>query len=264
MANDTTLAVSYEQLQKIVGRFLGYGRGITGADDGSTEWADIEECIQSGLRQFYSPPPLPGKQEGHEWHFLRPTASLSLVADQGDYDLPASFGGLIGVMTFDQETSVEVVRCVGEGNLRKLRQYKSRSGLPQYVAIRPKITEGDSQQGFEAMFWPTPNSTDTVYYRYFVLPKSVDTDNPYPYGANAHAETIIESCLSIAEQRFEGEKGLHWEKFLERLAASVNYDQKTSREDYFGYNGDSSDISGDNGNERVLRVKVNGVYYDNT
>ena len=61
-----SLNITYNELQKAVGRYLGYGRNVYGPDDGSNEWADIEDCIKSGLRKFYAPPVLPNQQFSHK------------------------------------------------------------------------------------------------------------------------------------------------------------------------------------------------------
>jgi hypothetical protein len=62
-----SLSITYNELQKVIGRYLGYGRTVYGPDDGSQEWADIEDCIKSGLRQFYVPPPMQGQPGSHQW-----------------------------------------------------------------------------------------------------------------------------------------------------------------------------------------------------
>ena len=256
-----TLAVSYNELQKAVGRYLGYGRNVYGPDDGSDEWADIEDGIISGLRQFYAPPILSGQPVAHHWSFLRPTTAIALQAGVGDYDLPDDFGGITGDLTYPPSTASRAVVLVSEPALRALRQNSPATGNPTHAALRPKTTDGSTVQGFEILFWPTPDAEGQLSCRYYVHPSALSHDNPYPYGGPAHAETILESCLSIAEQRLNDEKGLHWEKFLQRLAASIQYDLKTTGADFFGYNGDHSD-----GNcfkhDRFDSVTVNGHTID--
>ena len=117
-----SLAIGYTDLQKAVGHFLGYGRGIYGLTDGSDEWEDIEDCINSGLRQFYSPPPakLNGIDYLHQWSFLRPVTTLSLVSGTGDYDLPTDFGGIIGKLTYPPSTAREPIIVVGAEVLKRI------------------------------------------------------------------------------------------------------------------------------------------------
>ena len=256
-----SLSVGYNELQKAIGRYLGYGRNVYGPDDGSDEWADIEDCIKSGLRQFYAPPILPGQQGSHHWSFLKPVTELSLIATIADYDLPADFGGIDGDLTYPPSAASRAVVIVSESAIRTLRQNSPQTGNPTHAATRPKTTDGVAGQVFEILFWPTPQSDSPLSYRYYVAPTALSHTNPYPYGPAAHSETILESCLSIAEQRLNDEKGIHWEKFLERLSASIQFDRKTSGPDFLGYNADRSD-GGVFRYDRFDSVTVNGQTID--
>ncbi|MDD5457864.1 MAG: hypothetical protein PHF37_00500 [Phycisphaerae bacterium] len=257
-----SLSVTYNELQKAIGRYLGYGRNVYGPDDGSEKWADIEDCVKSGLRQFYSPPPVQGQSGSHQWSFLRPVTTLSLTGNTCDYDLPDDFGGIIGCLTYPASIASRPVVTVSEQAIRTLRQNSSQTGKPTHAAVRPKASDGTANQKFEILFWPTPDLETLLTYKYYVAPQALTTENPYPYGGQAHAETILESCLSIAEQRLNDEKGIHWEKFLERLASSIQSDRKTSGADFLGYNGDSSDGAGKSKNSRLDYVTVNGQEID--
>ena len=253
-----SLSITYNELQQAIGRYLGYGRNVCGPDDGSQEWADIEDCIKSGLRQFYVPPPVQGQAGSHQWSFLRPVTVLPLVGGLGDYDLPEDFGGIVGVLTYPAGTVSRPVCLVGESAIRTLRQANPQGGKPTQAAIRPKSSTGTAIQRFEILFWPTPDASLDLSYRYYVLPKALSNENPYPYGGQLHCETILESCLSIAEQRLNDEKAIHWDKFMERLTASIQIDRKTSGADFLGYNADRSDGAGNTASDRLTYVTVHG------
>lgn len=253
-----SLSITYNELQKAIGRYLGYGRMVYGPDDGTQEWADIEDCIKSGLRQFYVPPPMQGQPGSHQWSFLRPVAQLMLAAGVADYDLPEDFGGLHGDLTYPAYEQAKPVVVTSESAIRAIRQSRTQSGKPKQAAIRPKATDGAAAQKFEMILWPVPDCQIELTYRYFVLPQTLSNENPYPYGGQAHSETILESCLAIAEQRLNDIKGIHWEKFMERLAASIQIDRKTSGADFLGYNADRSDGMGQSNNHRFDGVTVNG------
>lgn len=256
-----TLSITYNELQQAVGRYLGYGR-IYGPDNGSAEWADIEDCIKSGLRQFYAPPPMESNGGLHHWSFLRPVTALSLVAGIADYDMPDDFGGLNGVMTYPDWAASKPVIVGSESDIRTLRQLRPQTGKPTHAAIRPKASDGTAEQTFEMILWPTPDADIELTYRYYVLPRALSDTNPYPYGGAAHSETILESCLAIAEQRLNDQKSIHWEKFLQRLAASIQIDRKTAGADFLGYNADCSDNAVCLTNNRCDTVTVNGQIID--
>jgi len=257
-----SLAVSYNELQKVIGRYLGYGRNVYGPDDGSNEWADIEDCIKSGLRQFYAPPVLSNQQFSHQWSFLRPVTVIPLTATVADYNMPEDFAGIDGDLTYSPSTALRAVVVVSESAIRTLRQNSPQTGNPTHAAIRPKSTDGSSVQGFEIIFWPTPNADVQLTYKYYISPQVLTNANPYPYGGSVHSETILQSCLSIAEQRLNDEKGIHWDKFLERLSASIQYDRKVSGPDFLGYNGDNSDGNYSLSKSRFDYVTVNGQTID--
>jgi hypothetical protein len=83
----------------------------------------------------------------------------------------------------------------------------------------------------------------------------------------AHAETLLQSCLAVAEFRMNDEKGIHWTTFMERLTASIASDSEAMVPEFLGYNEDGSDFtqqytrSGRWWNREDTRVTYNGVQY---
>ena len=67
---ESTLVLTFSDLQKIVGRFLGYG--ITPGNWTSAQTDEIADIIRDGLAQFYG---------AHDWSFLRPLNTIMLWAD---------------------------------------------------------------------------------------------------------------------------------------------------------------------------------------
>jgi hypothetical protein len=78
---------------------------------------------------------------------------------------------------------------------------------------------------------------------YYVLPAMLTSGVPYPYGGATHAETILESCLAVAEQRLDDSAAVHSSKYRMCLEASVMADRR-HRPQLLGYNGDRSDGRG--------------------
>jgi len=94
------------------------------------------------------------------------------------------------------------------------------------------------------MFHNPPNDVLTLHYRYYVLPDAlVLTTLEYPYGSAAHSETILESCLAIAESREKDTTSTeHRDKFALLLQSSIDHDKGLGEPiTHYGYNGDSSD-----------------------
>ncbi len=83
--SQSSLSLTYLQLQQRLGFHLGYGRG---ADVGDNAWTatklrTLNQVIQSGLSLFY--------YNGHEWSFLKPTARLTLAEGENAVDLPDDY-----------------------------------------------------------------------------------------------------------------------------------------------------------------------------
>jgi len=153
--------------------------------------------------------------------------TFEIIAD-GDYQLPDNFGNMIGKFSYDAQTVYPAIPVGAEGDIRQRRQLQpDRSSRPFLSAIRPMACDGTAGQRFELMLWPIPNDDYTLHYRYTILPDAlVVSTNPYAYGGMAHAETIRESCLAIAEESLDDTRGVHYVKFMERLAVSISYDRK--------------------------------------
>lgn len=234
------LSINYDELRRRIAHFLGIDEDFSG-------WSEeiqqrVDDIIASGLRQFYNPPPVQlSRREGlakHDWRFLKPVDSVTTSSGTGDYDLPNDFGGIEGDLTFGSETVTSAVYLVGEAQIRKKRQQSPISGRPKLAAVRAKEHDGTDVQRYEIMFWPEPNDTFTLYYRKLVQLNNLSSDNPWPVGGAAHAETILESCLAEAESYEEDTgEGLHWQRFLRRLAASVRRDRIATAPEYLGYMG---------------------------
>lgn len=240
---ESTLTIPKKELEAQVGLFLGYGRG---EQYNEKAWNDkqlgiIDQCVRSGLRQFYYPPPVGGRK--YTWAFLSPVATLTLPSAGTTVELPDDFGSLVGdvvnVTTGSRRTGLKVPISA------LVRQYSQASpdqvGEPQYAILEPvRGTTAKQSSRWQIRLWPIADQEFTLRFRYNIAPDSLTGDRPYAYGGAPHAETLIESCLAIAEERFDNEHDVHRTKWQERLAASVAYDSDNQPQT-FGYNGDRSD-----------------------
>lgn len=81
IVSESALTLSYDDLAKYVGHYLGYGR--SSANWNTKQSDDVDAAIQDGYRQFLYPPPLPGERTAHTWNFLKlQTAQLATNAPQ--------------------------------------------------------------------------------------------------------------------------------------------------------------------------------------
>ncbi len=137
------------------------------------------------------------------------------------------------------------IRRLGIGQIsRMLQQNFGVTQKPVYCATYPKQSDQTQGQRWAISFFPVPDNQYTLTYSSNVLPSALSVTNPFPLGGAAHGETILESCLAVAESRLQDEQGNHQEKFLERLQASIAVDTRDNKPAYLGYNGDASDRCG--------------------
>lgn len=244
---ESTLSLGYVQFANSASYFLGYGASYTGL--GADKLTQVDAMIQAGYRQGLYPPGLPDPITGqpqarHTWSFLKPTTMLTTIAGADAQDLPDDFGGMDGNMTFaSSQTLATAVRVTSESAIRDARQGRSTSdtAIPYLAAIRPKPSDGSSGQRFEILFYPTPDAAYELSYRYNALQAALTVTRPYPLGGMVHSEMFMASILAMCDLRQNDTRGLHWEAFMERLAASVAHDRSIRQPEYFGYCGDGSD-----------------------
>jgi hypothetical protein len=259
---ESTLSLAYADLLGEVGLFLGYGRG---AAFGDPPWSTpmqnaIESCVRSGLRQFYFPTAVEGGSP-YDWSFLKPVATLSLAATKTTLPLPDDYGSFEGQITISTPAGNQYwpVNLVGIGQVYAAQARKpTTTGRPEICCEEPvKGTSPTQGQRFQLRFWPAADTAYTLQFQYYLLPEALSGSSPFTYGGMAHAETILESCLAIAEQRLDDSSTVHSMKFQERLLASIGVDRR-SKPQTLGYNRDQSDCF-NRGRNRVYGQ--NGITY---
>ena len=191
------------------------------------------------------------------------TAAEFTLRHSGDYDLPDDFGGIEGILVNESSTNRAEIKIVGEGKIRSLRQNNYVETSPYYAAIKPKEHETTTVgQRFEISFYPVPDAVYDLSYKKRILPQMlVDTTLIYPYGGASHAETLLASCLAVADEQ-ENDSSAKKGQFQERLAASIAIDKQFNSVNYFGYNSDDSDLVHQESNGKRTGFVNNLVQYE--
>jgi len=221
---ESSLSIGFVDLEKEVGSFLGYGR--TPDNWSAAQETDIDAAVQSGVRQVYYPPAVDKSTIGYEWSWLRPGFTFDIEDGEGDYDLPDDFGRLIGSLYYSANEYRSSITIVSIGRILALRASTGLTGAPYYAATRYKTSDGSDGQRQEILFYPEPDSDWTLYGSYEAYSGALSDSYPYPLGGMQLAELYIESCLAIAEQRFNDEIGIHNQKFSALLVDAVARDSK--------------------------------------
>ena len=222
---------TYQWLQRGIGKAAQYGADFNTWDHAQER--HVDDVIQRGLQQFYTPPPQPGGEGeqpvGHKWSFLRPTANLSFAASTDEYTLPPDFRSMSGEMSYVSGSGKRSLRKVTEEEIRSLISVDGTStATPRYYAVRPIQTDSVAAQKREIVVYPSPNAAFTVTYRYSVEPKLLTPVANYPYGGVTHADTILASCLAKLHEDNE-QYQQSFSVFMQRLAASIDVDREVDK-----------------------------------
>ena len=222
---EPTLTQTFVELQREVGYFLGWGR-----TDGSWTTAQlnrIKDYVNAGLRQFLLPP-APEGQESHRWSFMRAYAgTINTVNGTTAYDLPDDWGGGTEAFHWAVAEDRAQIPVVSNEELVAIRGEKSVTSVstPLIAAIRAKPFVPATGQRYEVLLHPTPADAKPLTFNYSVDIDKLATDGHFTPGGAAHSETLLQSCLAVAELRTHDEAGVHNARFMERLAASILYDK---------------------------------------
>ena len=258
---DSGLSLNLGELRSEICRYLQFGRSYETLPD--REKADVDACVRRGMRQFLSPPPVGGDLHSHTWSWIRPEGTLTTTASTSTYDLPENFGGIVGDLSYQSSSDGAfrpiAVTSLSAFNARKQQETLS-SGRPDTCAISPKSAssgEPDRPSRFQMHLFPTPDKAYTLKYQY-VATVGEFTDRPPATqmpGGQMHGETIIASCLAVAENLTTDNPGRYMELFGQRLAASVSADRRLYMPSNLGPNTDNSD-----GTYRGRRTSTNVTY----
>lgn len=235
---ESELSVAYSDLLQEVAAFLGYGPDSSAWS--APQLAELDRYVQAGVRRFYYPPAVEGVEAGYQWSFLSPVATLATVADQGSQELPGNLGRVMGNLHFDENQHRAPITQVSEQRYQELTSRGDGTGHPRHVRVRYREQEPPTGQRFEAAWWPVPDAAYTLTYRYEGYSGKLSDDNPYPLGGMRHAELVVQSCLAVAEQRANDERGLHNQEFERVLASAIEQDRRIGAQ-HFGHMGDFSE-----------------------
>ncbi len=214
---ESTLNFTVAQIKAEIGSFLGYSR--TAANWNSDQTADILDVYTSGLRLFIY-------ESGHAWNFLRQIGNIGTTQGQPLYTLPDNFAGSLSDFTFSAGDKRGRIGIIDELQYRALVASNNSNAQPLYAAVRP--VTGNASVRWQLCLYPTPDASYNLLYRYATIPDLSD-GGAYPPGGSIHAEALLESCLSVAEQRTDdGDSKNHQTKFAALLAQSIALDKQTA------------------------------------
>ena len=249
---EPTLAIRFNGFLEEVGEYLGWGRGVAaGGPPWTRERANrIRSCVASGLRRFYYPPVVPPARTSYSWWFLKPVAQIFVPDNSQWVYLPEDFNSPEGQLTVSSSVTQTVwpVDLTSIGRIDHYYQITPTTvGRPLLAAVTPtRGTQPTGGQQKQLWIYPITDQAYTFNLQYTINPDYLTGDKPYAYGGPEHGETILEACLSVAEERLDdmpAGTGPHYMAFIERLKASIAMDTRLKPQ-LLGQNADRSDDEG--------------------
>lgn len=191
--SDGSLKITYDELRREIGRFLGYSRSPNAWSADETQ--DVADILRGGCRMFY----WPNLPDNRRWSFLCHTEEFHL--NSGAFNLPDDFVRLCDTITFSENSRGGKLRQVPETEYRAMRDRNALSGKPFYYAIRQRSNDA----GYELLFHPVPSDTVSLLYRYEKSPPDLSEDNQYHLGPASFSELLLAACLFTADKKMNKE-----------------------------------------------------------
>lgn len=238
-----SLVLRKAELESQVATTLGWGPG---EDFGGETWdaqtkALLKGFIDSGYARFINTPEIKGVHPGgYDWSFLKPKMRLLAPADTERLMLPEDFHGFTGELTIEQDTGSNLPIRLGNDSQMAMERQKAptRTGRPLLAVIRTR--KGDPAH-YDLDLWPKTDAEYVLVGLYNLSPEALTDASPIAYGGAIHRETLLQSCLAVAEERWDRvNKGPQFNAFMMMLAASIRKDREL-KPMYYGYDADKSD-----------------------
>lgn len=240
--SESNLSLTRRQLIQAGGVYMGLGPDVSLYP--ANETTLLELCLDSALRSFYNPVPIPGETTPHVWSFLTPIYDVPITSAAVDYNLPDDFAHFVDSRIYlsADSDSWQEIKLANVSRILSLRQRDTSvvSGFPMYAAQAVRQQQQGAPTRFKLMVWPNPDGDYTLRFQYRSNPFQITDDSWYPLGGQPHAETLREAMLAAVERDVDEVVGHHNQMFLARLIASVAEDRRATGPEYFGYNADRS------------------------
>jgi len=241
------LQLKFSELYDEVSRFLGT-YGSSGAS--GTSLTNAKNIVHAGYRKFL---------DSHTWSFLRNTESLITMSGTYIYPMPDDFISLIGTFQFDDDDAFPPLEERPIDDVWDMRAVSTYSNYPEYFAIRPGKYTKETGQGWEVVFYPTPDAAYTLHFLYELYPPKLEGDNDIPIGYVDTSEALKACCLAEAEYSKDEVMGVQSQVAQQKLAPCIRRDL-LRRPKSLGYNADYKGYSAwdiARGSYRVSNVNYN-------
>ena len=226
-----SLSLTFQDLYTKVSKYLGT-YGTSGPN--TTELDNAKEIVNDAYRRFIDNNP--------DWSFLKPLSRIDTVSGTYTYELPNDYIRMVRPFQYDADSGYPEMIEVSLSDLIEMRSVNDFQSYPEYYAIYPTEYTKETGQRWEVKFYPTPDSSYSLFYTYKMYPTLLENDNDIPVGALDYSDCIRQLCLAEAESNVEENNGTQEEKAKAALFMAITNDRRKNPHT-LGYNGDGTRIS---------------------
>lgn len=190
-------------------------------------------------------------------------ASTAVEGQNFRYYLPDDFYGLLlDPFTYGVGGPRIQINPIDEGRIRELFTGANTSGTPSVVAFRAiNTTVTTTSKRWEALFWPKPSGTDTIYATYKRFPNKLSTGTDRSIAGYQHDDTIMAAIIAEAERQRGDAIGPREQAYQAALKRSLKIDARSSPVRSRDYGDRSEDMGG---GQRPLNYYGVSTYNGNT
>lgn len=197
---ESTQSYSFADLYQDVQEYQGVGR--TNSDPIATAKRRVNDAYRKFIQAF-------------DWIFLKPFKVLTLQADVEIYELPDNFQGF--EMPFKYPSDL-IGYPMNEKPIEYIMNLKgqagSSTGRPYYFALRPTVYNEQEGTRWEVIFYPKPDDTYQLTYRYKIAVDELVNDDDIAAGQPLHSATLRAFCLAEVELFDDEGSRQHWKREL--------------------------------------------------
>lgn len=185
-----------------------------------TRWGMTADAAKERVREAYR-----AVLRAHNWSFLSPATTLSVLADVYATTLPAGFKDMIEPPTYVADGLYRFCNQVSPAQIRTWQAASDLTGYPEWYAIEPVTFLAGTGQQHQVRMYPRPNQAYTFNCRIRLQHTKLTADADYPLGGDT-LQDAIEFGAHMMEEPFRGlVNGPYRQMYADALAAAVAEDQ---------------------------------------
>jgi len=209
------LILTFEDLYNEVLKFIGQYKS------GSPETGDLADAkfiVNRAYARFVG---------WTDWTFLYRWDKLLTKDGEWQYELKADFSYLVNdKFFFDADETYAPTESRSPADIITLRSDNEWESWPQNHAIVAGRYDKEAGQRWQVWFYPTADTTYTLWYFYRVMPQKLENTTDVPIGGSEASDAVLQLSLAYAEAYKEEKQDVQSAKVGEILGPLKRLDDR--------------------------------------